>query len=236
MADVVVGRGIYEPIIGKLIKWDRHHLLEQVMTVSARDNVTGCLIWRYRTWQDHDCSIRCGYPAISIDGENRTVARWLLYLSTGRLDAVARHRCDRMCCVDIDHLLWGSQADNVQDQIDRGRHASIRGTLKTPNQRGDHHWTRLSPEKIKRGNDHWARRNPELAATVFGGERNGMVLHPESRPRGEAHGRTHLTENDVREIRRLRESGVKLQPIADQFAISYSAVKGIVWKRTWKHV
>lgn len=39
-----------------------------------------------------------------------------------RADQVLRHRCDNPPCVNPDHLLVGTQADNVSDMMVRGRH------------------------------------------------------------------------------------------------------------------
>jgi hypothetical protein len=54
-------------------------------------------------------------------------------------------------------------------------------------------------------------------------------------PRGITHGMAKLTEDDVRRIRQLRRS-LTLQSIADCFGISYGHAKGIIHRRTWKHI
>ena len=36
---------------------------------------------------------------------------------------VVRHRCDNKRCTNHDHLLLGTQADNMQDKVDRNRQA-----------------------------------------------------------------------------------------------------------------
>lgn len=44
-------------------------------------------------------------------------------LTYGRLPHVGRHQCDTPLCVNPGHILDGSQYDNVQDAVRRGRHA-----------------------------------------------------------------------------------------------------------------
>lgn len=54
--------------------------------------------------------------------------------------------------------------------------------------------------------------------------------------RGVSHGRAKLTEEDVREIRRLREQGVFMRVIAAQFEISTAMVSNITTRKAWRHV
>lgn len=53
---------------------------------------------------------------------------------------------------------------------------------------------------------------------------------------GERLHKSNLTESDVQEIRKLRDAGVTLQRIADDFGISPSAVCSIAKRRSWSHV
>lgn len=55
-------------------------------------------------------------------------------------------------------------------------------------------------------------------------------------PRGITHGNAVFTEDQVREIRRLRESGLSYQKIADHYRRSMYAVACIIKRVTWKHV
>ena len=41
---------------------------------------------------------------------------------TGQLPAVVRHTCDTPLCARPEHLVGGTQADNIRDAITRGRH------------------------------------------------------------------------------------------------------------------
>jgi hypothetical protein len=63
--------------------------------------------------------------------------------------------------------------------------------------------------------------------------RNG-VFHP---PRGSAHGRAKLTEDNVREIRQLYATGNYSQlELGLRFGVSKHTISLIVRRKIWKHV
>lgn len=53
---------------------------------------------------------------------------------------------------------------------------------------------------------------------------------------GTVNSRALLTEDDVREIRRLHSAGMTQRPIADRYSINQSAVSKIVARVNWSHV
>lgn len=53
---------------------------------------------------------------------------------------------------------------------------------------------------------------------------------------GSKHGSSKLTEENVKEIRELRNKGLTLIEIGDKFNISFQTVSQIVNKQRWKHV
>lgn len=55
-------------------------------------------------------------------------------------------------------------------------------------------------------------------------------------PRGERSGHAKLTEEQVRQIRRLRAGGEPIRVVASQFRIGQAAVSAITSRHTWRHL
>ena len=63
------------------------------------------------------------YPSMSRGNRRMSVARHIIFKKHGEqpYEVVSRHTCDNRLCINPDHILFGSRADNVQDMISRGR-------------------------------------------------------------------------------------------------------------------
>ncbi|AII27524.1 HNH endonuclease [Vibrio phage VPp1] len=89
-------------------------------TVVTQD---GCLFWTGAINTD-------GYPRALIDGNNNAkLHRVVLELKTGKVPEVARHTCDNPLCLNPNHLVDGTQYDNMLDRDSRGRthnHVSVK--------------------------------------------------------------------------------------------------------------
>lgn len=148
------------------------------------------------------------------------------------------HRCDNpKCCREDGHLFTGTKADNNADRSAKGRSAY-----------GDRNGQRVHPERTARGDRSGPRLHPERMAR---GDKNGRRLHPERWPRGDQHHmrlrpelvmrgednkRARLTEDDVREIRRLRAAGVRIGDLAKQFGVGRTTIGHLLAGDTWTHV
>lgn len=213
--------------------WSLDVFVDQVRAVCLVDG-DGCWKWNYGSMRDHTChGDDCRYPQVMIGGERIQVSRTILEIATGHEGEVARHTCDVHCCCNPGHLLWGSQADNIADSIERGRHIACLHLPVGGDQSGVNHWTHRFPERVKRGEDNLltGRTRPDLS-----GERNGSHTHPEKRPVGEQHGRSKLLAEQVREIRMQHADGVSVYRLALTYEVTKMTIKMIVERRTWRHV
>jgi len=70
----------------------------------------------------HFCSIKC-YPQINRDGKKWGMSRYVYTQEHGNIPEglCIRHTCDNKMCINIQHLLIGTIANNMQDKVDRNR-------------------------------------------------------------------------------------------------------------------
>lgn len=75
-----------------------------------------CIVW---TGTKNDS----GYGKIRIHGKWRRAHRVSFEINHGEIPPgmVVRHSCDNPSCINPDHLLTGTQGDNINDMRDRGR-------------------------------------------------------------------------------------------------------------------
>lgn len=112
-------------------------------------------------FRDGDC-FRCtshyhnlyGYPQIERGKKRHSIARMIVdkrFQRAGQIlpkEIVTRHTCDHEWCIRPDHLIHGTQFDNVHDMISRGRKKPVQG-MAAPNAKisdEDVRFIRSSPE------------------------------------------------------------------------------------------
>ena len=95
---------------------------------------------------DHDCWLwtgwteKNGYGRKTINYQHISAHRWSWQLHNGKIPdgKVILHKCDVKKCVNPAHLEVGSQKDNIQDSIRKGRHSTVNQPLRSICKNGGH--------------------------------------------------------------------------------------------------
>ncbi len=85
---------------------------------------SGCWIWTAGVFG------KKGYGAFKVSGQSRRTHRisWTLLRGGIPKGLDVLHKCDVRCCVNPNHLFLGTQMDNMQDMISKGRKVASPGT------------------------------------------------------------------------------------------------------------
>ena len=190
------------------------------------------------------CKDRDGYGKFrgEVAGEMFNKAhRYSYALHTGDLlvGMQALHSCDNPSCVNPAHLSSGTNADNMRDKIQKGRHkvpfgsATYQAVL-----------TEEDAEKILADPRSYAAiaADYNVKASTIGSlkQRHSwrhvegeVVKHKRIGKRGETCYAAKLTEQDVLDIRVSPETGKSL---AEKYGVSRQSITDIRKRRSWKHI
>lgn len=95
---------------------------------------SGCWIWEGPAWSGRGGRF---YGCASFQGRDRLAHRVSFEAFKGPITdgLFVCHRCDNTLCVNPDHLFLGTNRDNMQDMVRKGRHVSVVIYALTPQQR-----------------------------------------------------------------------------------------------------
>lgn len=181
-----------------------------------------------------------GYGRFYVDGTRRLAHRvsWEIQEGEVPIGLSVLHHCDRPACVRPSHLYVGTQADNIDDMVRRGRQRShshlLPVVLEARRLAAEGMFQRDIAARLGVGQSAVSRM---LNAERWGGQ-CGFTPCADTgrRARGDAHHLSVLSSLSVVEIRRRAAVGERLKDIAVAFGVHTSSVKKIVSRETWKHL
>jgi transcriptional regulator with XRE-family HTH domain len=164
-------------------------------------------------------------------------------------DEQVNHTCHNPACVNPDHLYIGTQKENMQDALnveawgdDRPRGSDVGNSKLTEEHvveikerciagetqkevAKDYPASHTMVNKIMIG-EWWNHVGPDMSEVDYNA--------PEAT--GESHGKSKLSPDDVREIRRLSDTGMTYDEIAERVSVGTTAIGQIIRGETWQHV
>ncbi len=198
-------------------------------------------------WEWQGTKTTAGYGVLRVNYKLNYAHR-LMWQLHNRTDipkkGVICHKCDNPPCCNPAHLFLGSQADNLKDARNKGRLPSIQGerhfntAITEDNVRQIRYLGYTNMTKKKIGEKFGISRQ---AVTDILYKRTWGHVDPEWQPpdpkaKGKKHPFAKLTENDVKEIRRLSNEGMSQRKLAAKFGVSRGTIEPIIKGETWKHV
>lgn len=150
-----------------------------------------------------------GYGKVGAFGKTYRANRLAWELTNGPIPdgLLVCHTCDNPACCRPEHLFLGTGIDNNQDAAAKGRTA-----------KGERSRSVKYRDSLPRGNAHYSRNTPEKLA------------------RGEQHGMSKLTRDQVAQIRGMVEQGEKYRSVGISFGVSKSCICSIIKGKTWAQV
>src|SRR5689334_262796 len=103
-------------------------MIKNKSMVSATVNYMSNLRIPLRWVKDKDCIVALNhldeknYPRLHIQNKFYRISRVLLFRRYGHQPSniVSRHTCDNSKCINPDHIIPGTRADNARDMMSRG--------------------------------------------------------------------------------------------------------------------
>lgn len=162
---------------------------------------SGCWLWIGATRPN-------GYGNVNINGRTTGAHRasWALHHGSIPDGMQVLHRCDVRNCVNPAHLFLGSQRDNMQDMITKGRAG---------------HYEKSGDANPMHGRRHSDQTKARIAA--IRSERYTREQHP----------RATITQDIAAEIKRLRSDGMTCKAIAESLRVSFHVVRNVAGGKSW---
>lgn len=180
-----------------------------------------------------------GYGRIGYKNKTYLTHRLSYILTVGEIEdgLFACHKCDNPSCINPAHIFLGTTQDNTRDMMLKGRSQKKRGE--------ENSRAKLTADIIKAIRED-NRKHKDIADEY--GISLGYVSTLKSKvtwrhvdslafisgsPKGERHGASRLTEEQVIEIKKDTR---KAREIADSYGVARTTITAIRLGKNWKHL
>ena len=205
-----------------------------------------------------------GYGSFYLNGK-MFVAHRISYFFHTKIDPAnlcVLHKCDNPRCVNPNHLFLGTDADNVKDMIEKGRHNRLRGL---------NHPSIKNPGYLKRGEQsHQSKLTSEQVVEICESYYKGGITYKELGARYGVHlcqiqrivkgeawkhlsaidknlvsgirvGANHYKAKlDTQKVMYIREQDSlhksKKADLAMELGVSIPVIYDVISRKTWKHI
>ncbi len=167
-----------------------------------------------------------GYGNFRVGKKSERAHRASYRLNNGRIPIglCVCHSCDNPSCVNPQHLWLGTDQDNTDDKLRKGR---LNPAF------GDKNGSRTHPERLKRGDENVSRKNPEL---LVRGADHWTAKRPEDVVKGEAVHTAKITEAEAVGIRKMYSEISDIEAVAARFSVPRELAYNVIVGNTWKHL
>jgi len=218
-------------------KYTRYQFL--LDSVRAHGDSDECLVWPFAKHK------KLPYGRVPLNGGEELAHRLSYREFCGGIPEGLNvlHSCDNPPCYNPKHLWLGTDSDNQQDCVAKGRKPDTTGEHSPTHKLTESQITELHKMRATGASVYQIGRrfsiSPSHAGDILRGARwkhRAPLAYAKVVHRGEANARHRLSTEDVLQIHRMSRDGVSSTRLAARFAVTLTHIGYILKFKSWAHL